>query len=120
MTMSRVEEKKLIAWMRNRFMPECTRGWDSTIHVRLRDGGAFTVDVRRRKMHISAGLNGAPLAVLDTDCPTLRQVLRGDLPLDIAIMEETLRSDNMIETFKFITVFRPVTRCRTNPHEKKK
>ena len=98
--------------MRKHFMPECAGGWDSTIRILLKEGEDFTVDVKHRKLHISKGLNGEPLAEIQTDLRTLRSILSGDLPLDIAIMNNSISSDNMVETFKFVTVFRPVIRRR--------
>jgi hypothetical protein len=104
------DAKKLKSWMRRNFIPECTKGWDSTIHIILKDAAAMTVDVSRREMKIRAGLEGKPLAVVRTDCETLLSVLRGDEPLDLAVMKDTLSADNMIEVFKFVTVFKYVRR----------
>lgn len=110
--MSQSEYKTLTAWMRKHFMPEYAGEWDSTIHVILKDVENFTVDVKHQKLHISKGLNGDPLAKLESDYGTLKSILRGDLPLDIAIMYDFVRSNNMVETFKFITVFRHVRKCQ--------
>ena len=93
-------------------MPECAAGWDSTIHIVLHGGGTITVDAARRKLNITQDLHGEPLAVIHTDGDTLLSMLRGDLPLDLAVMRETLTTNNMIETFKFISVFKPVTAHR--------
>lgn len=117
--MSTTDDKKLFSWMKKRFMPERTKGWDSTIHVRLSDGEPFTVDVNRRAMRISDGLVNEPLAQIQTGRDTLLEILRGDVPLDLAIMKGELSADNMVEVFKFITVFEPVIKhAKVSPGNK--
>jgi hypothetical protein len=88
-------------------MPERTLGWDSTIHLVFTKGGTYTVDVSEQSLSVRSGLKGEPLAVINTYSSVLQSILKGNIPLDIAIMDDTLRSNNMIETFKFVTVFRP-------------
>ena len=98
--------------MRRRFRPDYTKGWDSTIHIYLKGEEPITVEVSRRQLHIHSGLINDPLSVVRTDSETFMSILRGDLPLDIAIMKGTLSAGNLIEVFKLITVFKPVIRFK--------
>jgi len=103
----KVNRKKLLDWMKKNFMPDYSGGWNSTLHIHLAGEQPVTADFKRKTIALSQGFEGEPLSSITTDSSTLYQVLKGALPLDIAIMNGTLSADNMIEVFKFVSVFKP-------------
>lgn len=107
--------KELSAWMQTRFMPARASGWESALHLHLERGAKMTIESCRRKLLISNGFEGEPLATVRTTSSTLMNILKGEEPLDLAIIKNTLKTDNVTETFKFITVFEP-----DKPHKTKK
>ena len=106
------DRKILLDWMRRNFLPESASGWESTLHFHLSGEQPATIDFARKKLTASSGLNGEPLAVVNTRSNTLLEILKGETPLDIAIMKGSLDADNMVEVFKFISVFKPTAARR--------
>ncbi|MFA6449988.1 MAG: hypothetical protein WCX65_10985 [bacterium] len=103
----KADPKKTISLMRRRFLPDRCAGWDTTIHIFLSDAGNITVNVDGGALEILAGLKGKPVARIATDTKTLAAVLAGKRQFDLAVVQGDFNTDNMIEAFKFVTVFEP-------------
>ncbi len=107
-SMARKDElEKLFDLMKRRFRPERTAGWDSTVLLVFSDLGAATADVESRALTLRPGRAGKPLATVRTSSTVFKRVLRGKIPLDIAIVKRELETDDAVEAFKFISVFEP-------------
>jgi len=102
--------EKMKSWMRRRFVADRCGEWDSTIHIHLKGAGKMTAGFGGGKMRLLSGPRGDPLAVIRSDAVTLKDILRNAVPLELAVMRNELETDNMVEVFKFVTVFRPDAR----------
>lgn len=99
---------RIIASLEERFMPECTEGWLSTIHVVFEGGGEWTLDVENCALRVAQGLRGEALSTVRAQPDTFDAVFSGRLPLEIALMSGRLSTDNLVEIFKLQTVFKKV------------
>ncbi|MEW6200440.1 MAG: hypothetical protein AB1546_00565 [bacterium] len=92
--------------LKERFCPELTDGWFSTIHFIFTDDGEWTFDVNSGELQITQGLTGEPLSVVKTDVNTFDRVFSGELPLEIPMMADRFDVDNLVEIFKLQTIFK--------------
>jgi hypothetical protein len=92
--------------LRDRFLPECTEGWSTTIHVCFANGDAWTLDVDDCALRVTEGRSGEPLSTVTADPEAFDAVFAGRMPLEVALMSDRLAADNIVEIFKLQTVFK--------------
>lgn len=97
--------REKISDLSSRFLPERTEGWFSTILFRFRDGGEWTCDINDGRLRFTEGRPRDPLSTVLTDEETFDRLFAGEIPLEIAMMTDRFFVDNIVEIFKFQTVF---------------
>ena len=102
--------KAIVESLRERFIPERTEGWITLIHFEFEDAGALSLSVEMRELSLEEGLEGDPLSVVRTDLETFDDLFSGRIPLELALMKDRFRTDNLVEIFKLQTVFEKESR----------
>ncbi len=98
--------KTVLESLAERFMPERTTGWISVIHFIFSDAEPVTFEIDYNTLNISEGLQGEPLSTVHTDVETFDKLFAGRVPLELVLMQDRFRTDNLVEIFKLQTVFK--------------
>ncbi len=96
---------KILESLQSRFVPDRSEGWISLIHFHFEDAPPLTFRIEHCELSVSEGLEGEPLSEVHTDAETFHKLFSGRLPLELVLMRNRLKTDNLIEIFKLQTVF---------------
>lgn len=99
--------------MRRNFNPGLCGRWESSIQVVLSGAPPLSLEFVGGRLSVSTRLRGTPLSVIESDNATLFSILRGDSFVDTALMTGALKTSNLNEVFKLISVFYPAREAIT-------
>ena len=103
--MARRDIGTILKSLERRFLSDRTDGWISVIHFIFNDAEPLTFRIEYNQLQIKEGLDGEPLSTVHTDTATFDCLFAGKAPLELVLMQNRFRTDNLVEIFKLQTVF---------------
>ncbi len=103
--MKQKDMSTILESLKSRFLCDRAEGWISLIHFHFEDARPLTFQIEHSELCITEGLEGEPLSEVHTDVETFHKLFTGRMPLELALMQNRLKTDNLIEIFKLQTVF---------------
>ncbi len=91
--------------LERRFLADRTEGWITVIHFVFEDAGPLTFRIEYNQLFVKEGLVGEPLTTVHTDVATFDRLFAGRAPLELVLMQNRFRADNLVEIFKLQTIF---------------